>query len=192
MLFSGYDPKLVLGSKPIRSPLILSRFTGYGTGTQCFLSFLNVVSYCTCQSAFTCQDLWLGVWCFGTACSVLSGLCRKLSVSTLRRQRDWRQGLGGNLLAAVAIAQGFGSQHIGWGTWGSQHPSGWGYCRDRFRCKSSYVGGDCRMFRQPSVLPSVCRDLRGWSVTYRCLVGPCILNIYCKKPCAHLDLVQSS
>lgn len=67
-------------------------------------------------------------------------------------------------MAAVVIATGFG-----WETWGSWHPLGWDHCRDKFG-KSSDVQGDCWMFREPSVSPSVCRGVRGWSVTSRCLL----------------------
>jgi len=158
----------------------MSGFTGYSTGTRWFLSCLNVGSYCACQCSFTRQDLRLGAWRFATTCSVLSDPRRRQSASTLRRQRDGRQGVGGNLLATVAIAQGFGSWQIGWRAWGSQRPPGWGCCKGRFRCVAvachSHMQRDCEMFRQPSVVPSGCRDLRGWSVTYGGLPGPHILN----------------
>lgn len=86
MVFGGWDSKLVLGSKPLRSPLFLSGLTGCSTGTRCFF-IACVSSYCVCQSAFTCPDLWFGAWCAGTTCSVPSGLCRKQSFDSKETTR---------------------------------------------------------------------------------------------------------
>lgn len=48
ILFSGCDPKLVLGSKPTRSPL--SRLTGYSPGALLvvFLNHFSMLAVATC------------------------------------------------------------------------------------------------------------------------------------------------